>query len=498
MSLPSPTLVASALLAVAISVPCQARVDAGSDPQGPCEHLPAIHQVSFKSQEARLFRKVVSLVESGHGVAPGTGTVARGFDACLDVLEERLAEDEAAAPMRSALDRMERSFSADGATLTIRVAGRSPRAHPLSDAPAALAKRVIDRTVRDLHLEPAPRADFTNLLWFAWFEAYIRATGQKYNGYDFADQLALEEAKDRGRSFAVGFEPEVNQGHLIVGEIRDERLREAGLAQGSEVTALDGRAFSEMSRNEYQHYWLRARPFNYELRAAGEDGDHRIQGESVPVRHRTIVWGFDGDVAYVRILGFTSGSLVEMRRCLGAVKAKDGRRLILDLRRNPGGRVQAGLVDLFFKPGQTVMSYQAAGGAEPVDVEATVEYEDFPVAVLIDRDTASMAESLAAAFKTHERGMLFGETTTGKGVGQTVYRVLQEGRLHLVERTYFYPGARESWNGTGIEPDVAVPIDDETRTRLIPYLDSTLIHLREQESLDPVLRKAIDWLEEAP
>jgi len=490
--------VAAALLAVTISVPCHAQVDAAPDPDGSCEHLPAIHQVSFKSEEARRFRKVVSLVASGHGTVPGAAEVARRFDACLDVLEERLAQDEAAAPIRSALDRMKRSFSADGGTLTIRVAGQSPRAHALGDEPAVLAKRVVSRTVRDLHLDPAPRAAFTNLLWFAWFEAYIRATGQKYNGYDFADELAFEEARDRGRSFAVGFEPEVSQGHLLVGEIRDERLREAGLAQGSEVMTLDGRPFREMSQGEYRDYWLRATPFTYELRATGEGGDQRIQGESIPVRHRTIVWSFDGDVAYVRILGFTSGSLVEMRRCLWAVRARDARRLILDLRRNPGGKVQAGLVDVFFKPGQTVMSYQDAGGAEPIDVDATVEYEDFPVAVLIDRDTASMAETLAAAFKTHERGMLFGETTTGKGVGQTVYRVLREGRLHLVERTYFYPGGRESWNGTGIEPDVAVPIDDETRTRLVPYLDSTLTHLREQESLDPVLRKAIDWLEEAP
>ncbi len=491
-------LVATALVAAGGTAASSPPVGPPAHTRASCDRLPAVHQVSFRSAEARLFRRVVAVVGSSGGIVPDGGEVARRFDACLDVLEERFEEADPSAPMRTALARMKRSFSADGTALMIRITGRTSRTHVLADDPARLAQRVVSRTVRDLRLDTAPRAELANLLWFVWFEAYVRATGQKYNGYDFADELALEEARDRGRSFAVGFEPEMNEGHLTVGEIRDDRLREAGLEEGSEVTALDGRAFSEMSLTQYQEYWLRATPFSYELQATGPQGDYRVRGESIPMRHRTIVWGFDGGVAYIRILRFTAESLVEMRRALRDVQVKQAGRLVLDLRRNPGGRVQPGLVDVFFKPGQTVMSYQDDDGAEPVDVDATVEYNDLPTAVLIDRDTASMAETMAAAFKTHARGLLFGETTTGKGVGQTVYRILDEGRLHLVERTYFYPGRRESWNDAGIVPDVDVPIDDQTRSRLLPYLDSTLLHISEQKPLDPVLRKAIEWLEEAP
>src|SRR5207244_2182486 len=99
-------------------------------------------------------------------------------------------------------------------------------------------------------------------------------------------------------------------------------------------------------------------------------------------------------------------------------------------------------IDCFLKPGQTVMSYlDLAQGAKPQDVDATVEYHDLPLAVLVDKETASMGEILAAAIQTHKRGLLVGQQTWGKGVGQTGRPIGDEGMLWLVERIYYYPGA---------------------------------------------------------
>ncbi len=109
-----------------------------------------------------------------------------------------------------------------------------------------------------------------------------------------------------------------------------------------------------------------------------------------------------------------------------------------------------------------------------------------------------MSEVLASAFRTHSRGPLVGETTAGKGVGQTAYPVHDEGLLHLVRRTYYYPGTRDTWNESGIPPDTEIVLDDEARETLAPYLEASSPILSEQWSKDEALRRADQLLREKP
>jgi carboxyl-terminal processing protease len=154
-----------------------------------------------------------------------------------------------------------------------------------------------------------------------------------------------------------------------------------------------------------------------------------------------------------------------------------------------------GLVDCFFKPGQTIASYrELEEGREPEDTEGTVEFYDYPLAVLIDRDTASMSEVLAAAIRQHERGILVGETTSGKGVGQRVFPIGSEAELNLVTTEYYFPGTRDSWHQKGIEPDIPIIISEELRVRVQEELGNPLIDLDNQLSFDEVLREAFQAL----
>lgn len=473
----------------------------GEDPS--CPQLPTSHRVSYKNDEPRLFRRIVELVEKSPTGAPSALSVVRTFQTCLGEFhvqagqrEEKGSDNGPSESISRMLGSIRFAVSADGDTFEVAHEGVPARTYKMRDEISSLARRATRNIVK--RVERADKSEIANQLWFLWIESYLRAMGEKYNYYDYACDLMKEKATDRGRSFSVGFDVEIRADRVTVSEVHDEQLRLAGLAPEDEIVSLDGRKVAELTPPELQRYWLNPNTFSFMVVVRRRGELLRIVGESAPTRHRTLAWSARSEMGYVRIREFTRGSPIELRRALRRLEAQAVRRLVLDVRGNPGGLLSVGLVDMFLKPGQTVVSYMDFEAKEATDVDATVEYHGMPTALLVDRSTASMAEALAAAFRTHERGPVVGERTYGKGVGQSLYAVGDEGRLHLVERTYFYPGTRESWDGTGIAPTVEIEVGEETRSRLQSFLDSRLLRLDEQWEVDPILRAAERRLGERP
>src|SRR6185436_15353816 len=157
---------------------------------------------------------------------------------------------------------------------------------------------------------------------------------------------------------------------------------------------------------------------------------------------------------------------------LNNLKRLGMRGLILDLRHNPGGALPAatGVADLFLAQGlkitNTVSHYKPSVGGLRLPIgginddfvtKVRSEYESIPMVCLINRASASASEMLAGALKDHKRAMLIGETTYGKGVGQTpilLSSMLMKRYLYLTVLRYTTP------NGTtvdhkGVPPDLA-------------------------------------------
>ena len=253
---------------------------------------------------------------------------------------------------------------------------------------------------------------------------------------------------------------------------------------------------ADLTLPEFQRFWYSPEPFSYVVTVQANPDTLRISGRSIPTRHTTLAWSVLGSVGYVHLHRFARDTLIEMRRAMRRLEDEEITGLVLDVRGNSGGVLSPGLIDMFLKPGQIVVSYRDHDADEARDLEASIEYYDLPVVILVDRRSASMAEMLAAAFVTHERGSVIGEVTVGKGVGQRVYPVLDEGRVHLVGRVYFYPGTRDTWNGEGIQPSVEIEMDDESRERLEPFLASPVLRLDQQLPVDRALQTAKQHLEE--
>jgi carboxyl-terminal processing protease len=103
---------------------------------------------------------------------------------------------------------------------------------------------------------------------------------------------------------------------------------------------------------------------------------------------------------------------------------------------------------------------------------------DLPVAVLINSGTASAAEILAGALQDYKRAPLIGEPTYGKGSVQTVRQLSDGSSLHITTATWYTPKHNQI-EGTGLQPDIAIPLTDESiKKGLDPQLDRAIEFLR--------------------
>lgn len=151
-------------------------------------------------------------------------------------------------------------------------------------------------------------------------------------------------------------------------------------------------------------------------------------------------------VGYVRIKDFTATTVRELGEALEKLRGQGMEKLVLDLRMNPGGLLDAavGVADHFLEKGQMIVYTKGRTPDAAQDYRAPGKHErvDLPVVVLINRGSASASEIVAGAIQDHDRGMVVGETSWGKGLVQSVYTLQYGAGLALTTSKYFTPAGR--------------------------------------------------------
>jgi len=201
------------------------------------------------------------------------------------------------------------------------------------------------------------------------------------------------------------------------------------------------------------------------------------------------------DIGYVRVTGFdpqTPRQLKDAIEKLGGDKLKG---LVLDLRDNPGGVVESALesASYFLKPGQRILSVKGRSVEDQdADVPATSTPYTFPLAVLVNAKSASASEILTGALQDHDRAVVVGEVTFGKGLVQNVFPLSGTTAVALTTAFYYTPSGRSIQKplpsgqleirkqaeqfrtdagrpvtgGGGIQPDLVVAPEAQTQLRI--------------------------------
>jgi carboxyl-terminal processing protease len=212
----------------------------------------------------------------------------------------------------------------------------------------------------------------------------------------------------------------------------------------------------------------------------------------------------DNRIAYIRLARFTRATSDDLRATLREITAAGGRGVILDLRYNPGGYLdQAVLVgDRFLSSGVIVSSRadRADSPHQPSSMDATRSPDDFaaPLVVLVNQSSASASEIVAGALKDHNRALIVGERTYGKGSVQLTMRLGPAAALKLTISHYYLPGGKcihreENAKEWGVDPDILVEMTpDQARAALGARQEADI--LRDEGATRPAeqARKLLD------
>ena len=373
-----------------------------------------------------------------------------------------------------------------GANGNLRLNYTNKKSASLAPSAASKLYKKLEKAVEALGILQQENRD---RFWFLWVESVIAATQNPYNYYVYADQMEYDQFLNGGQSFAVGFSLQADKDKMLVKQVNDATLTEAGLRLGAEIISITSAAVEVKS--EYS-WWLQQAPFRYLLKFKIDGQLRTIEAMSIPFQANEFIGIYWGDIAYIRINSFTGRSEIEMSRFMRDV-AERAKGIVLDLRFNGGGVVSPLVVDYFLKPSQNILVFKYLQ-QELELMPGSVAYTFLPLVVLQNRYSASMSEVVSAAIKSQKRGIIIGETSFGKGVGQTIYPVSSEGAVALVETEFFYPDGESSWHNKGVEPDIFIEVSEADMTQLINALYSEHIDLEQMVQFDRALFTAREAL----
>lgn len=273
------------------------------------------------------------------------------------------------------------------------------------------------------------------------------------------------QVQTRGRFGGLGIEVTMENGLVkVVSPIDDTPAFRAGIEAGDLVTHLDEEPVLGLTLSQAVEKMRGEVGTDIKLRVR-RDGvdDFDVTITRAVIKIRSVRSRMEGNVGYLRITSFSATATDGVKKAIEKFKTEVGEELqgvIVDLRNNPGGLLDqaVGVSDVFLDKGEIV----STRSRQPED---TSRYnarkgdltDGLPVVVLINGGSASASEIVAGALQDHNRAILLGTKSFGKGSVQTIIPLSQQGAMRLTTARYFTPSGR-SIQAVGIEPDILVEL----------------------------------------
>ena len=294
--------------------------------------------------------------------------------------------------------------------------------------------------------------------------------------------LNTEEFKElqigtTGQFGGLGIEVGMEDGFVkVISPIDDTPAASAGVKAGDLIIRLDKEPVKGMTLNDAVKV-MRGKPGSDIILTIIREGENKPLKITITraiirvksVKSRILEKGF----GYVRISNFQSKTTNDMVKAINKLKKQDSLKgLILDLRNNPGGVLNGavGVSNAFIEKGLIVYTQgrvkdsKLKYSATPGDI-----LDGKPLVILVNGGSASASEIVAGAMQDHQRGIILGTKTFGKGSVQTIQELNNGGAVKLTTARYYTPNGR-SIQADGIEPDITLTAVKVTRTKQIQRL----------------------------
>lgn len=270
---------------------------------------------------------------------------------------------------------------------------------------------------------------------------------------------------------------------VVVSPFDGSPAMEAGIKPGDIILKVDDVVVTGMPLGEAVRLIRGPRGTTVHLTIMRKDEPQPLEVEVVRDEVELVTVGavvLEDDIGYLRISLFSERTSHELREILQKLMAKDLSGLILDLRNNPGGVFPSAAIEVasqFVDEGVIVYEQFKDGREQAYRAQPGGLATDTPLVVLVNQGTASNSEVVAGAIQDHDRGILIGEQTFGKGSVQRVHELSDGSTLHVTMALLYTPD-HHPINGEGLTPDIVVPFTEED------FL----------QGVDPQLERAIEYL----
>lgn len=309
-----------------------------------------------------------------------------------------------------------------------------------------------------------------------------------HSAYLIAEEYQELKEGTTGQFGGLGIEVTMENGFVkVVSPIDDTPAQRAGIKSGDLIVRLDDQPVKGMSLNDAVKI-MRGEPGSKILLTVVREGEEAplkltivrdiIKVKSVKSRI------LEKDYGYVRISSFQSRTGESLKEAIAELKKENAgnlKGLVLDLRNNPGGVLNAAVEvsDAFIKSGLIVYT---EGRIENSEMRFNASPDDVvdgaPIVVLINAGSASASEIVAGALQDQKRAVIIGEKSFGKGSVQTILPTSNGAAVKLTTARYYTPSGR-SIQAEGIEPDITlarVKLESLDKSEFTPVKESDLSH----------------------
>jgi len=309
---------------------------------------------------------------------------------------------------------------------------------------------------------------------FGAIEGMVNALGDPYTTYFPPEEEKLFREDISGSFGGIGAEIGLRDDVLtIIAPLEGSPAKAAGLVAGDKILAIDGGTTQGMDVNEAVQLIRgdKGTQVTLTILREGEPRDFVVTRDIIEVP--VIAWKEIDGVAHVELYSFSARSPEEFERVMKEISEKKIDRVILDLRNNPGGFLEAAqrIAGWFMNPGE-VVAIERFGDSREDELYRAVgdgSFKDAKIVVLINGGSASASEIVAGALRDTNRTLLVGEKSFGKGSVQEL-ETLKKGALKITIARWLTPN-EVSISEQGLEPDIVVDVDE---TELDPEKDLQL------------------------
>jgi carboxyl-terminal processing protease len=268
----------------------------------------------------------------------------------------------------------------------------------------------------------------------------------------FFDPGQFEQLKKLQTSTEKGFGSVVSvlPGRVIVLQtLPGTPSAKSGMAAGDEILAVNGYQLSRLDMEQLISLLTQSRQQQAQL-VVRRPGNARfltfvLVPEEMQAPSVERAFFLKPGIGYLKVSSFDEKTARLIRDAIEKLGGRNLKGLVLDLRKNPGGLVTSALetAALFLKPGTRIVTVRGRNVAERAeDVPAGATPYEFPLAVLVNERTASASEIVTGALQDHDRAIVIGEASFGKGLVQSVYPLSQGTGLALTTALYYTPSGR--------------------------------------------------------